>query len=130
MAHGDGERRTASRPRCDGVYASAMTGANGAHGWNYLRFHPDGRVTAAWARTEPDEIAAQLTPDRDDLDQGYLSFDDEIFGFSTVSRGSQGSRSSQGDWAGAVQPDGTLFVRSVSQVDGETTDETYTFYQV
>src|SRR3990170_676532 len=113
------ERRTTERPRCDGVYVARMVGANGAHGWNYLRFHADGRVTAAWARTEPQTIAPQLTPDREDLDQGYVTFAGEVFGFSTV------SRRGQGDWAGFVQPDGTLFVRSVSQIDGQSTGETY-----
>ena len=120
MAHD--ERRTTERPRCDGVYVARMVGANGAHGWNYLRFHADGRVTAAWARTEPQTIAPQLTPDREDLDQGYVTFAGEVFGFSTV------SRRGQGDWAGFVQPDGTLFVRSVSQIDGQSADETYAFH--
>jgi hypothetical protein len=112
------------RPRCDGVYACPTLGANGDHGWSYLRFHPDARVTAAWARTEPDVIGPQLTPDREDLDQGYLRVDGRVFGFSTVSR--QG----QGDWAGFVRSDGTLFVRSVSQIDGRTTDETYSFHRL
>jgi hypothetical protein len=116
------DERTATRPRCDGVYVCRMLGASGEHGWNYLRFHPDGRVTAAWALTRPEAIAPQLTPDREDLDQGYLSFDEPVFGFSTV------SRHGQGDWAGFVRSDGTLFVRSVSQIDGQTTDETYSFH--
>jgi hypothetical protein len=118
------ERPTTGRPRSDGVYVARMVGANGAHGWNYLRFHPDGRVTAAWARTDPERIAPQLTPDRDDLDQGYLTVDDRVFGFTTV------SRNGQGDWAGFVQADGTLFVRSVSQIDGQVTDETYAFHRL
>jgi hypothetical protein len=118
----DDARALVDRPRCDGVYARRMLGANGDHGWSYLRFHPDGRVTAAWARTAPEVIGPQLTPDRADLDQGYLSIDDRVFGFSTV------SRHGQGDWAGFVRSDGTLFVRSVSQIDGQTKDETYAFH--
>jgi hypothetical protein len=99
-----------------------MAGANGDHGWSYLRFHPDGRVTAAWAQSDPEVIAPQLTPDRDELDQGYVTFDREVFGFSTV------SRRGQGDWAGVVQEDGSLFVRSVNKLDDQTTDETYSFH--
>ena len=118
----DEGRDPSPRPRCDGVYAARMRGANGDHGWNFLRFHPDGRVTAAWARSDPEAIAPQLTPDRDDLDQGYLTFDRGVFGFTTV------SRRGQGDWAGVVQEDGTLFVRSVSKLDDRTTDETYAFH--
>ena len=119
----DSEGHTATtRPRCDGVYAARMTGANGDHGWSYLRFHRDGRVTAAWARSSPEAIAPQLRPDRDELDQGYVTFDGEVFGFTTV------SRRGQGDWAGVVLKDGSLFVRSVSKLDEQTTDETYAFH--
>lgn len=117
-----GDDRTAARPRHDGVYVRPVVGSTGAAGWSYLRFHRDGRVTAAWAGTAPEHIAPHLTPDREDLDQGYLTCDGRVFGFSTV------SRRGRGDWAGFVQPDGTLFVRSVSQINGRTTDETYAFH--
>jgi hypothetical protein len=120
MAGTDGE--TAGRPRSDGIYACPVTGSSGTEGWNYLRFHADGRVTVAWAASDAQKAAADLTPDREDLDQGYLTVDDPVFGFSTV------SRHGHGDWAGFVQPDGTLFVRSVSQITGRTTDETYAFH--
>lgn len=119
MALDDG---TAARPRCDGVYACPVTGSSGDPGWNYLRFHRDGRVTVAWAASAPDAIAPYLTPERDELDQGYLTFDEPVFGFSTA------SRHGQGEWAGFVQADGTLFVRSVSQINGQTTDEVYVFH--
>jgi hypothetical protein len=118
----DVENGTTARPRCDGVYACAVLGSNGSQGWNYLRFHRDGRVTVAWAASEPEAIAPYLTPDRDELDQGYVTFDDRVFGFSTV------SRHGQGEWAGFVQEDGSLFVRSVSQINGLTTDEVYVFH--
>ena len=111
-----------TRPRCDGVYARPVVGSSGAPGWSYLRFHPDGRVTAAWAGTEPEATVATLTPDRDDLDQGYVTFDDDVFGFTTH------SPHSRGEWAGFVQADGTLFVRSVSRVNGRTSDEVYEFH--
>jgi hypothetical protein len=110
------------RPRCDGVYARQVTGSNGSAGWSYLRFHPDGRVTAAWAGTAPHVMTPFLTPDREDLDQGYLTYDGSVFGFSTV------SRHGRGEWAGFVQSDGRLFVRSVSRIDGQTTDEVYEFH--
>lgn len=115
---------TEAGPRHDGVYACPVTGATGVAGWNYLRFHADGRVTAAWAATDPAETTAQLTPDRADLDQGYVTFDEKVFGFSTV------SRRGHGDWAGFVQDDGTLFVRSMSQINGRTTDEVYSFHHL
>ncbi len=113
---------TALRPRSDGVYARPVAGANGDHGWNFLRFHRDGRVTVAWAATEPAVIGPLLTPERDELDQGYVTFDEQVFGFRTV------SRHGQGEWAGFVRQDGTLFVRSVSHIDGQTTDEVYEFH--
>ncbi len=115
---------TTTRPRTDGVYACPVQGVSGTAGWNYLRFHRDGRVTVAWASSEPDAIAPYLTPEREELDQGYVAFDEQVFGFSTV------SRHGQGEWAGFVQQDGTLFVRSVSQINGRTTDEVYDFHPV
>jgi hypothetical protein len=121
---GGSSSATGRRPRVDGVYACPVYGATGAPGWNYLRFHADGRVTAAWAGADPEAAAGDLTPDREDLDQGYLTFDDPVFGFSTV------SRNGQGEWAGFVNEDGTLFVRSVSQITGETLDETYGFHRL
>lgn len=117
------EEGTPARPRHDGVYASPVMGSGGDPGNNYLRFHRDGRVTVAWAASDPDIIAPLLTPDRQELDQGYVAFDGKVFGFSTV------SRHGAGEWAGFVQEDGTLFVRSVSQINGITTDEVYVFHE-